>query len=216
MALEAPQSEVAICNLALDHLKQAPITALDPATTQIEARCARWYPQERRATLRIHPWNFAMKRAQITPSGSVTPAFGFTHAYAKPSDFIRLIGFYDDLNLRLTESDYDLEGDYILRNGEDAVAINVRYVFDETNVAKFDPLFVDLFTINLAIKLAPNFSGSEARVKTLVELRKEILSNATAIDGQERPPRRIQTSKFIQSRKRGSNVAGRYTHFGNG
>lgn len=216
MALEIPLSEVDICNLALDHLKQAPISQIDPATTHVEERCARWYQQERRANLRIHPWNFAMKRIQITPSGDYTPEFGFTHAYAKPSDFVRLIGFYDDLGSRLTEVDYDLEGDYILRNGTDGAAINVRYVSDVTDVSKFDPLFIDLFAVNLAIKLSPNFSGSEARVKSLVELRKDILSNATAIDGQERPPRRIQTSKFIQSRKRGSNVAGRYTRFSDG
>lgn len=214
MALEAPGSEIAICNLALSHLKQNQIVQLDPPTTDPEKICAIWYQMVRRSTLRLHPWNFAMKRVEITPDGSYTPEFGFTHAYQKPADFIRLIGFYDDLGNRLgPDDDFDLENDYILRNGEDGVAINVRYIYDVTDVNKMDPLFIDLFAIDLAIRLAPRFSGGEARVKTLASLRSEIYTAATAIDGQERPPRRIQHSKIIQARRQGGFNAGPYTRF---
>lgn len=218
MAIEAPSSEIDICNLALSHLKQKTITQLDPPSTDSELICYTWYQMVRRATLRLHPWNFAIKRAELSPSGSYTPEFGFTHAYAKPSDFIRLIGFYDDLGNRIANSDedYDVEGDYLLKNGEDGVAINVRYVFNVTNVAKMDPLFIDLFSIDLAIRMSPRFSGSEARVKTLVGLRSEILTSAAAIDGQERPPRRVQRSKFIEARRQGGQSAGPYTRFSNG
>jgi len=215
MAIEAPGSEIAICNLALSHLKQKAIVALDPPTSEPEQICAAWYQMVRRATLRLHPWNFAMKRVEITPSGDFTPEFGFTHAYAKPADFIRLIGFYDDLGNRVSgdENDYDLEGEYIVKNGEDGTAINVRYIFDLEDVNKMDPLFIDLFALDLAIRLAPRFSGGEARVKTLASLRQEVLASATAIDGQERPPRRIQRSRFIQARRQGGYTAGPYTRF---
>lgn len=214
MAIEAPGSEIDICNLALSHLKQKAIVQLDPPSTDPEVICASWYQQVRRATLRLHPWNFAIGRVQITPDGTYTPEFGFSHAYAKPTDFIRLIGFYDDLGNNLRDEEYDLENEYILRNGTDGVAINVRYVKDITDVAKMDPLFVDLFALDFAIRLAPRFSGGEARVKTLASLRQEVLASATAIDGQERPPRRIQRSRFIQARRSGgSNTAGPYLRF---
>jgi hypothetical protein len=220
MALEAPGSEVDICNLALSHLKQRAIVQLDPTTSDTEEICALWYQLVRRSTLRLHPWNFAMGRAEVLPDGTYTPEFGFTHAYQKPTDFIRLIGFYDDEGNRIhgrgSENDFDLENDYILYNGEDATAINIRYIMDITDVNKMDPLFIDLFALDLAIRLAPRFTGGEARVKTLASLRTEVYTAATAIDGQERPPRRVQRSRFIEARTRGGNVAGKYTRFSNG
>lgn len=218
MSLLAPDSEVDICNLALNQLKQASIVQLEPPTTQVEELCALWYHQVRRARLRSHSWNFAVKRVQITPSSSNTPLFGFTHAYEKPSDFIRFLGRYDDNGLRIgIDSDYEIEGNFILLNGDDSSAINIRYIYDFTHVAKMDPLFVHLFALDLAIVMAPKFSASEARLGSLIKLQGEAEAKATAIDGQERPPRRMQRSKFIDARRggrtRGGGIAGPYTNF---
>ncbi len=216
MSLSAPDSEVDICNMALSHLKQKPIVQIDPPSSQVEELCALWYHQVRQETLRSHPWNFAGKRTQLTPDGSAEPLFGFSHAYLLPSDWLRFIGRYDTLGSRVPigGDDYELEGRYILLNGEDNASINVKYVCDYQTVIKMDPLFRGLFAINLAIILAPNFSGSENRVKTILEIRKDLEAKATAIDGQERPPRRIQRSKFIEARRGGhGNVAGPTTTF---
>lgn len=209
MSLAAPDSEVDICNLALSHLKQQPIVQIDPPTSQVEELCNLWYHQVRQETLRSHPWNFAIKRVQLTPDSSAEPLFGFTHAYLLPSDFIRYLGSYDDLGNRNLNDDYEIEGRYLLRNGEDNDSVNVRYISDYKTVVKMDPLFRGLFAINFAVVLAPNFSGSESRVGTLLKIQKEIEAKATTIDGQERPPRRVQTSKFIAARRRGgSGTAG--------
>lgn len=203
MSLSAPDSEIDICNMALSHLKQAPITQIDPPSSGVEERCALWYHQIRQETLRSHSWNFAIARTQISPDSSAEPPFGFSHAYALPSNWLRFLGRYDDLGTRVQNDDYDIEGRYLLLNGEDNASINVRYITDFKTVIQMDALFRGLFAINLAIVLAPNFSGSEARVKTILEIRKDLEAKATAIDGQERPPRRIQRSKFIEARKGG-------------
>ena len=216
MAIETPQSEVDVCNLALGHLKQRAIVQLDPPTTDPEVVCANWYQQVRRSTLRTHPWNFAIKRVEILPDATYTPEFGFTHAYVKPVDFIRLIGFYEDLGFVTNRGEFDLENDYILKDGTDNEAINVRYVSDVTNVGKMDPLFIDLFALNLAIRMAPQFTGGEARVKTLVAIHKEVKGEATAIDGQERPPRRKQSSGWLRKRRQGGYSTGPYTKFSSG
>lgn len=202
MALTAPDSEVDICNLALQHLKQKPITSIDPPATQVENLCSLWYHQIRQETLRSHPWNFALARVQITPDAT-DPDFGYEHRYELPSDWLRYIGRYDDFNVLLS-GEYDIEGGFYLFSGEDDEAINLRYITDFTDVAGMDALFRGLFAVNLAIVLAPNFSGSEARVTTLLALQKDMRAMATAIDGQERPPRRIQDSKFIRARRGGS------------
>lgn len=215
MALSAPDSEIKICNLALNHLKQKPIVQIDPPSSQVEEQCALWYHQIRQETLRSHPWNFALKRAQLTPDASAEPAFGFSHAYLLPSDWIRFVGRYDDLGGRVNDDDYDIEGRYLLLNGEDNESINVRYVTDYQTVIKMDPLFRGVFAINLAIVLSPNFSGSESRVNTLLKIRTDIEAKATAIDGQERPPRRVERSRWIAARRGAGagNVAGPFTKF---
>lgn len=215
MSLTAPDSEVDICNMALDHLKQGALTSIDPATNIAGQRCARWYPQIRQETLRFHPWNFALKRVQLTPD-STAPSFGFTQRYLLPSDWLRYISRVDDFDNFLGDgTDYEIEERYYLFNGDDDTAINLRYIMDFTNVAKMDPLFRGLFAINLAIILAPNFAGTEGRVSTLLKIQKELEAKATAVDGQERPPRRIQRSKFLDARRGGrrGGIAGPYTRF---
>lgn len=217
MAVDAPNDDVDICNLSLDLLKQRPIVSIDPPDSITEALCARWYPQKRRATLRSHPWNFAIKRIQLTPSSTETPDFGYTHAYILPSDWIRYMGRYEDTgNLSPADSnDYEIENGQYLFDGADATSINLRYIFDKETVADFDALFVDLLVVELAIAMAPKFSGTENRLKVLAEMRIEIQGEARAIDGQERPPRRKQRSKWIQKRRGGfsSNAADKFTRF---
>lgn len=219
MSLSAPHSEVDICNMALSHLKQAPIRQIDPPKTDVESKCALQYHQIRQETLRSHTWNFASKRAQLTPDATKTPLFGFTHAYLLPPGCLRYIGRYDDLGNKMGGCeqgyDYELEGRYLLLNGEDNSSVNIRYIDDFQTVIQMDSLFRGLFAINLAIILAPNFSGGEGRVTTLIGLRKDMEAKATAIDGQERPPRRIQRSKFIEARRAGGRSGGAspYTRF---
>jgi hypothetical protein len=176
MSLAAPTSEVQICNLALSHLKQKPIVQIDPPSSQVEELCALWYHQKRQEVLRAHAWNFAIARTTLTPDSSATPDFGFSHAYLLPANWLRYLGRYDDLGSRILgdDSEYEIEGRYYLFDGEDNVAINLRYITDFQTVSKMDPLFRSLFAIELAITLAPNFSGGEGRVTTLIGLRKDM------------------------------------------
>lgn len=217
MAIEAPNSEVDICNLALDLLKQKSVVNIDVPTNQVEELCSRWYQQKRRAALRSHMWNFAMKRIALLPDSSATPLFGFTHAYNLPSDFIRYAGRFDDVGKLASPDpeDHEIENGQILFDGSDNTAINIRYVFDQAIITKFDSLFIEVFVLELAIAFAPKFSGTEARVKTLAGFRAEVVGEARAIDGQERPPRRRQRSEWIRRRRSGlaTNTADKFTRF---
>lgn len=214
MALLAPDSEVDICNLACTHLKQADISVIDPPGTQVEVEFAKWYHQVRQATLRAHSWNFATDRVQLLPE-VVAPAFGYSHKYLLPTNWIRYLGRYDDEGNKLGDGlDYDIESGYYLFNGDDDASINLKFIIDFTNISKMDALFRSLFAINLAIMLAPKFSSSEARLGSLLTIQKDLKAEATAIDGQERPPRRVQHSKFLAARRRGSSgIAGPTTVF---
>ena len=92
--------------------------------------------------------------------------------------------------------------------------LNLRYIFDSIDVVSWDSHFVDLFVHQLAVKLAPTFKGSEARIRELKQEMRDIRARATAVDSQERPPIRIQKSKFLRARRGRPSQAGPRVFFG--
>lgn len=207
--MAAPQSKSAICNLALDYLLQTneeSVSNIDSPTTTTEVICKRWYDEVRRAVLRKHPWNFAKKRVVLTQAAT-TPAFGYSNAYNLPNDFLRVLTLQNSNTFDpYFSTDYEIEGGQILTNGDTDETLNLSYIWDFTNVGKMDALFIDLLAIELALRMAYKFTSSSTRAKELFEIRAVKLSEATSIDGQERPPKRVERSRALTARRRlGSN-----------
>jgi len=217
MALPAPNSPVSICNIALALLNQAPVTNIDTPTTPNEDLCKIHYAEERRALLRGHSWNFAIKRAQIA-SDTATPLFGFSEQYSMPSDFLRFLSRHDELGgILISEQsegvDYQIENGKFLMSTNEGV-LRMRYIYDNEDVTSWDPLFIKVLTHNLALAMAPKFKSAPRAVASIKDSLREIKAEAKAIDGQERPPIRKQVSKFLTARRnRSSSVASRYTKF---
>lgn len=199
--MSAPTSPVDICNLALDLLKEGPITDITTnPSTPTEVLCARWYDAVRRMTLRKHPWNFAITRIQLA-ANATAPVFGFANAYDLPSDFIRLISIGDDY-LEDLRGKYQLEDNQLLYGGDTSTdALDVRYVYDHTAISQWDTLFIDVLSHELAIRLSRKITGDGDAAKEIRESLKLVAPEAYAIDGQERPPQRIQRSKWIARRR---------------
>ena len=222
MALPAPNSPVAICNLALSQVNQKFVTNIDtpPDGDSTAALCKKWFPEVRRATLRSHVWNFAIKRVQIAAS-STAPIFGFDTAYDLPPNYIRFLTRHNDFGNPIPGAfiegvDYQIEDGQFLTQGAVTTGnvLNMRYIFDQEDILKWDALATDLLVVNLALKLAPKFKSSPRAIANLKDTLREIKAEAKAIDGQERPPRRVQRSKFLQARRnRSSTSAGKFTRF---
>lgn len=72
-------------------------------------------------------WQFAMRAVQIDHDQSVSPSFGFTYAFSKPSDYVRLnqMSAGDRFSDPLTQ--YEEEGSYFYAYVD---PIYVRYVSD--------------------------------------------------------------------------------------
>ena len=215
--MSAPTGKVHICNLALDQLKQEYIQSIDAPETWVAEVCAMHYDQARQEVLRKHPWNFAIKRDTLTKSATA-PVFGWQAAYNLPNDFLRLISIGDD-SLNSIRNHYQLENNQILGSDLDSVTadtIQIRYVYDLTDITKFDPLFIKCLYLQMAINMAPRFSLTRAMLQELKEELTDVQPWATAVDGQERPPQRIQRSKIIAARRgfgMGDGVAGKFTVF---
>ena len=205
-------SKVDICNLSMDHIGGGIIVNIDTPSTTQEVKCARWYDVTRRALLRAHPWAFAKARDTITRD-TTTPSHSWADAYNLPNSLVRLNFIGDDSTLNF-KGRYTLEGRQLLLDNSGATSINIGYTKDETDVTKFDSLFVDLLAVEIAWRVSFAFNLKPSLKKELREAREELRIEAKAVNSQERPPIRIQRSKFKEARQNlTSNVAGTETIF---
>ncbi len=208
MSAAPPTSEVAVCNLALARIGQAAISSIEPPDSTAEDKVAQQYPATRRAILRGYTFNFSKKLAQLTASGSETPVFGFSNAFALPNDFIRLLTLGDyTINANTPPSLYEVVEGFIYTDqldDADDETINVKYIKDVTTISKWDPLALKLLWLQLAWDLAPTF-GVNLRKLAQLGLGEELADiklQAAAISGQEHPPQRVQHSKILARRRR--------------
>ena len=145
-------SSTDIGNLALDLLTAGTVQDIENPTDATESLLNRWYDVTRRKLLREHPWNFASKRAILAASND-DPAFGYDSQFLLPTDFIRLNSIVDAEGYPIGNEAYEIENGYLLYNAE-AGQLRIKYIWDITDVSKFDPLFVDLLAIDLAMAIA--------------------------------------------------------------
>lgn len=210
--MTVPASPVKIINMALDQLKQRAINTIDPATTPEELLCERHYHHARRATLRMGVWNFAVGRVMLSRTLEV-PEFDYTDKYLLPNDFVRLLSIGTNVNENY-KRDYDIEGRHILINNSGSPDLPVKYIRDVEDVTLWDDLFRDVMVLKLALELAYPITGSKVVVERINSLLAAAIPDAVGVDGQERPPRRIQRSKYIDARVYGTreeNGGGYYT-----
>lgn len=202
--MAAPSSKVAICKLALDLLLQeqeVSVFNIDSPTTEEETVCARWYDASRRSVLRKKPWNFAIKRTTLT-ANPTAPAFGYSVAFDLPNDFLRLLTVENaDTAVRSYNLNYQLEGNQILMDGDTTTTLNLKYVWDFTNVAKMDAIFIHVLAAELAYNMSYKFLSSNTDVERMRMIRDERLLEAGAVDGQERPPTRVERSTALNRRR---------------
>lgn len=192
-------SSTDICKLSLDLLQGGSVSDITAASTSIEEVCERWYDHTRRKLLRQHPWNFAIKRAELAASAT-TPLFGATSQFPVTSDFLRLLRVVDEDNRIISPDEYFFENRNIMfRWAEDDVA-RVIYITDEEDVTKFDNLFIDLLAVEIALSIAYLVTQNNANIERLSTIRKTLISAAKSIDGQEQPPesRRASINRAVR------------------
>lgn len=212
-----PTADVDICNLALDDLKQSPIHSIDTPVSATEQICARHYHPVRQECLMAHPWKFAIKRIILTPDPSTTPVFGYAYAYNQPNDYIRKVTIGNDYLGDLSR-DFEFEnGQFLLPSGtaSNSISLELRYIYDHRIVTNFSPLFITYFYLKLALRMSNKFAISAALKTTIQSDFDKAEVEARAVNGQERPPRRIQKSRLLTKRRGmpGGIWASKYTIF---
>lgn len=189
-----PSTDLDLANAALSLLGEEPLSAFTDdrkAARVIQPRLA----PVRDAILRSHPWNCAASRAALAQLAAA-PAFGFTYAYALPTDYLRLLAFNNHAD------PFQIE-----RHGEkralltDSSSAELLYIARVTNPAEWDPLLFETIAAGLALNAAPSLLDSDPDIFDRVQLTfLQRMQLARSIDGQENPPVELFDDDFLGAR----------------
>lgn len=186
-----------ICNSALTQIGGNTISSLTEAVKNAEV-CNQRYDSVKCAVLRSHPWNCAVTRASLSPTGN-DPAFGFANEFALPRNCLRL------LNLSQLDIPHRLEKNKILC---DEATVDVMYVADIAE-ASWDPLLTETVTAALAADICYSIVGSTSLADYFRALYEAKLKEARFVDATEGTPASIdsvsaagslESDVFIRSR----------------
>lgn len=189
-------SEVQICSNALLMLGQNPIASLteptDPGVTSNSVTlCANLWPTVRDAVLRSHPWNVATKRVVLAYE-AVTPAFDWSYSFLLPSDCLRVLSVGRDADGAIN---YQVENSRIYT--DESIAY-LRYIFQLTDVTKFDALLTLAMTAAMAANLAYPVTKSQTQQDMMFKLFADHIKRARSVNGQEDPPEDfVEDSRLI-------------------
>lgn len=154
-------SEVDIANRALQKLGAERIVSLTQDSENARA-CNLAYSTVRDAELRSHPWNFAVKRAQLAADASA-PLFGYQNAFTLPSDCLRLLP--PDVWANYNTHDWQIEGRKILTN--DSAPLEIRYIYRVTDTTQYDSLFVESLACAMAQELCEQLTQSNSKAQII-------------------------------------------------
>lgn len=198
--MSAPVSPVEVCNLSLDLLRHTTLVEnIESPESDEEALAARWYDATRRSILRMLPWNFARRRVSI-PRTSPDPSFEYSDAYLLPSDYVNYVYLGDD-PVNNPIRDFVIEGNKLLINNDGATSLQLCYVYDFQDVAKFDPIFLMFLVGELAVMFGNSLTGLNKSIAGMEKFRDRWEAKARAKNGQENPPKVISRSSLLSARK---------------
>jgi len=186
-----------MANLALGHLKHKAITSINPPDKDSKGAkaAAKWYDTIRRSALADHPWNFACKRATIAAEADA-PIFEWSTKFEQPDDYIRLVKVGE---VWWSDFDYEDEDGYILTN--EPGPLYLKYIYDQKDLTKWSPKFVLYMSLHYASAMAYEVTGNASLGEGLKKEAEKILQVGQSIDGQNRPPRRIERIGMIAARR---------------
>jgi len=165
-----------IANRALLRVGAKALTSLEDGSPSANY-CTQLLPQAIDAVLGIYPWRDCLKRAQLAPLAT-TPAYGYKHQFALPSDFARL----KDVQAQIEQGvdvEWSLEGRRIC---SDAVSVNILYTAQPSNPETLGPVVRDLIVKQLAYLLSVPLIKNDAISNRLMTEYTQALSLAITQD----------------------------------
>lgn len=202
------QSVTGIANRALQLVGATSI--LNLTDNSPEAReVSRAYDFCRRAELRAHRWNFAIKRAQLAPDTDA-PVFEFQYQFTLPSDCLRVL-IPNDATL-----DWKVEGKKLLTNTatspfgagvfgasvSPSAALYLRYIADVEDTTYFDAAFCEALSVRVALAIVERLTQSNQKKAQLKDDYRAAIAEASAINAFEKLPAEAPDDDYWLARVR--------------
>lgn len=177
-------SNTSICNLSLSDIGSKRINNFeDTSENSLEAiQCRLHFEPTRDALLRSHWWRFARARKTLSQD-TVDPAFEWDNQFILPNDFLRFRSIYEESGYTSKSRRHAIEGDRFLTNFS---TVNMRYIKKVTDPTKFDPLFVQVFVLQLDLKLLTGLAKTDTKLKESIKADlKVLMPKVQAVDDDE-------------------------------
>jgi len=165
--------QIEIINVALSRIGANELTSLDDGTAEQKLAVNLW-SIARRACLRDHPWNFAIRDIELNQVSEYVP-FEFQYRYQLPSDYLRLLQLYGN-------PVFKIQGRAILTNER---TCKIKYVSDVVDSSEWDASFDDLLAQRLAADMAYALTKSQATADSMFAIYDRKLKSARHIDSSE-------------------------------
>ncbi len=152
-----PTTKLDICNLSLDRIGEKVITSAQlSANTDVRAQaCNRHYEQSRDSLQKTNWWRFARDRSVLTQDTSFS-GFEWDNRFSLPTDYLRFRSIFEETDSTSRTRRHALEGSKLLTN---LSAVSLLYIKQVTTVSEFDPLYIEVLVLQLALKLLPARAG---------------------------------------------------------
>lgn len=172
-------TETDISNRALTKLGARNIASMGENSVNARA-CTATLPAVRDSELRVHPWSFAIKQASLAASAT-PPSWGKANSFPLPSDFIRFIGTYPEMNEN--DIDYQIQNGKIYTNF--LAPLQFLYVAGITDPTQWDPLFREAVASKMAYELCEQLTQSNTKKAALMQEYKEMIAQARLVNAFE-------------------------------
>jgi len=189
-------SVVNMCNSALNLLGASTIAALTDDTKNARL-CNQRYEPVRNRVFRSHAWNCLHKRLQLAQN-STAPVVEYDHAYALPSDCLRVLKIYNGTTDSIASAlDYKLEGRNIVT---DIDTVFLIYIALDTDPNNYDTYLRESISHQLAADLCYAITNNATLANQYMTRADERLREARFIDATENSLGTIEASEFTNAR----------------
>lgn len=199
--------QLSLYNGALQKLGQPRLVALTDEGTGRRALddC---YAKVVKGCLEAGLWNFAMRFAEVEADPSLTSTFGYTHAFAKPDDWLRTAGVWEDGTQTSPLLDYDDRASLWLANRD---TIYVKWVSNDPDygmdLGLWPESFVEYVEFALAEAACVDVTGSETKLDKLGERKEKARKNASNRDAMNEAVTRFPPAgRLVRSRRASRNT----------
>ncbi len=154
--------------------------------------CNEQYPKIRDRLLESHPWNFAIKRQDLSVS-TEEPVFGYTYKYALPTDCLRVLSVNDD-----GDAEYKVETSTFLFTDE--ADVSIRFIQKVTDTTLYSKMFAETLAVQLAADIGYAITQNATLVAELIDLGNKLEAKAKSYDAQEGSMDHFEAPDFIKVR----------------